>query len=185
MKSHDPSQLSDRKLQTLRRIKRFAISRDDLEKARDFALEVMDRDVRYGGKDETLRVALDTAVRVAYARPFTKNNPGLREDVGRCLSSSVLNVLSDREREFHDAVVASRNTTYAHSDAEIRDLNLTINKREGAVSSMSHDQRHPFRPMPDDQLRTLIHICDKLRAHLQQLEFKLANELDEGDYNAR
>lgn len=163
---------------------RILLAMEDLQQARSFGLVLQEAstgdampDPSDGSQDQqrqqTIRVALEIALVVAYARPFTqqRDRHGAREqpltDILDCLEDSELN----RHEHFVSVV---RNQEYAHSDASRRDIAWHEYLAPSGKRVPFPIMRNTFAPISESALRGLVGICEKL---IQRLLEKRESEL--------
>lgn len=146
----------------LRLYRRLWLARLDLEEAAAILNELLaqriplPRSKPAGG----LLLALNTALVVAYARPFVNSRGNSVAD--RVVPGSLLRVLNSAERELHETLIAQRNKEVAHSDADFLDLFLEVfPEGDGAILKATR------QPMKRVALRTLQRILLKLDREIE------------------
>lgn len=157
----------------LRLYRRLYIARIDLEEARATVDDLLARRIAIprSKPPSALLLAMNTALVVAYARPFVQSR-GQSETAEKTVPGILLRGLTAREREIHDALIVMRNKEIAHSDADVLDMSLDLfEDGDGAIFKSS---REPFRrPVLRSIARlvgklecALLHRCDELRLEL-------------------
>src|ERR1044071_849943 len=136
-------------------LKRLVISFHDLTEARQFLNKLLglNAEAPPAAGDTLVRKALETALVVSYARPFSGNRGA--PDVTRDMPDELLSDLTPEQRRVHDHIVELRNKEFAHSDAERSDVNVFVGRwADGRplASPVSNVTRAPLRI---DELRTL------------------------------
>lgn len=147
----------------LKLYRRLWLSRLDLEEAKGIAAELLLRKIPLprSRPPSGLLLALNTALVVAYARPFV-NSRGVSV-AEKAVPGSLLRVLSSEEREFHEALVDIRNKEVAHSDADFIELFIELN--DGGDGGILRATRQPLkRPA----IRALIRMIEKIDGEIDR-----------------
>lgn len=113
---------------------RLTVWREDLGYATYFAAFLLKKGWHFDPWDKKIRwptymqqAAFTTALVAAYCRPFVETRNG-------AVLSMKLAPYTDRERELHDKLRSLRNTLYAHSDIELRQVRpASFNGRGTAI----------------------------------------------------
>ncbi len=127
-------------------------------------------------KHSTLRDALETAIRVAYAIPFVESRTGTDGGVLSKLPLCYLKILTKPERALHDQIVRERQQMYAHADS--RHFRSEIEIRD---DSWSHRLDSPDF-FSCSTLRQVEMLSEKLRLHFDQEFHRLIDRLENGVY---
>jgi len=163
-----------------RRFKRLAISLSDLTSAAAFASAIDSASLYSQPHAEHNRVliGLTTALVVSYSRPFSKNNPGSTFAATRSLSDAfVAKYLPNQdERDIHDKVLTLRDRQFAHSDADVFNINI-------ALHAGGARWRHDFvtTPLPRAEFDALRRAIDNLTIGIHKEQDELAKQLPAND----
>ena len=153
--------LSERE-KDLRLYRRLWLSRIDLEEAKVMTAELIARKISIPRTKPPsgLLLALNTAIVVAYARPFVSSRG---ESIAeKAVPGSLLRVLSSEEREFHDRLAELRNKEVAHSDADFIELAIEVfPEGDGGVL------RATRQPLRRPALRVLLRMIEKLEREIE------------------
>jgi hypothetical protein len=157
----------------LRLYRRLWIAGDDLDEARSIIEEVFKSKLRRprSKKPSPLLIALTTALVVAYARPFV-NSRGPSNIADRTVPGKLLQTLTSKERQLHDAILDMRNREVAHSDAEFLELTIELfPSGDGVISRVSRDPLsrlglHMLHRMINKLTDEIELRCDELRGGL-------------------
>lgn len=101
-------------------INRSKISFDDFKECLAFLRALNEPDIDGSPFSRTKKRALLIAAVVAYARPFTANRKGFRNNTAPSLERSAIETLSEDMRVLHEKLIALRNRVVAHSDADAK-----------------------------------------------------------------
>lgn len=148
---------------SLRLYRRLWLSRMDLEEAKNIANELLTRRIPLprSKPPSGLLLGLNTALVVAYARPFVSSRGASIAE--RAVPGSLLRILNTDERQFHDALIDLRNKEAAHSDADY--IELSIELFEGGDGGILRATRQPLR-LP--AIRTLTRMIDKIDNQIEE-----------------
>jgi hypothetical protein len=105
--------------------------------------------------------ALNSAMIVAYCRPFSGNDRG-RSDTLRSLPARFLNGLSTEELEVHQTALSDRNRLLAHSDSEAWNMRPFFFKSGSAKPMLLPLHRDVRAPLVHDPVDVLQRLCGKL-----------------------
>lgn len=106
----------------LRQFYRLLMSYNDFKQANEIATYILDEKLHDNvSKNRVLIEALNCAMIVAYARPFSGNDQKIEIKIPD-LPENILNGLTDEELEIHNVVLEDRNKVLAHSDSEAHSL---------------------------------------------------------------
>lgn len=161
-------------------LRRLVISYWDLDQAKQFARQILIREWRDDSDEvgEVLHRALNTALLIAYSRPFTQNDRGRRGAVGT-LPEKIVRVFGPGEAAFHKKIVGPgglRNSVYAHSDSESHGLKIRVADVGGMPWAIptKHD---PFAPLPKAKVELLDRMIDKLTARTLEEKQRIQSTL--------
>lgn len=149
--------------QDLRLYRRLWLARIDLQEAKSVAGELLERKIPLpcSNLPSGLLLGLNTALVVAYARPFVGSRGTSVAE--RAVPGSLLRGLTSQEREFHQAVLEMRSKEVAHSDADI--LELVIELYDGGDGGILRATRQPMR-LP--AIRALARMIDKIDREIDE-----------------
>lgn len=149
--------------QDLRLYRRLWLARIDLQEAKSVAGELLERKIPLPRSNlpSGLLLGLNTALVVAYARPFVGSRGTSVAE--RAVPGLLLRVLTSQEREFHQAVLEMRIKEVAHSDAGI--LELVIELYDGGDGGILSATRQPMR-LP--AIRALARMIDKIDREIDE-----------------
>lgn len=162
-----------------RLLKRIVISQWDLGQARDCIAEILDRRLHESREDRALWKGMNTAFIVAYCRPFTKNyDQGDSEHPALpTLPKEYLDVLTDDQRQVHNALKRARDQDQAHSDEEATTVTVRVSDTGLAVPS----GRNPLAPWTPDELQKAKGVIEALYEKLDEESQRIVQTLDPGD----
>ena len=125
----------------------------DFQQAHAIATIILEENLheKYPREHSIKLEALNSAMVVAYSRPFSGNR-GIPDLPGRFIRH-----LSESEKEMHDAILADRNTTIAHSDSEawnMRPHYVDIGGKHILVP-LHHGVHRPFLRKPTERISRL------------------------------
>jgi hypothetical protein len=130
----------------VRLFRRLLVSYNDFEQSSHLSSHILNAKLhdRYPEQDRHVLQALNCAMIVAYARPFSINRGS--SNTLPSLPSRFLKTLAHDERELHRIVIRDRNEVLAHSDASAWNLRLGfIRTGERAIlAPIHHDTRAPL-----------------------------------------
>ncbi len=166
---------------------RLLISYNDFKHAADVAHLYLngdfdvDREEWDGGDYYERRVtgeAMNGAMIVSYARPFSGNDKAVKEKIpdipGRYLRS-----LNENELRVHKNIISARNKKVAHSDSEAWEMvphQLEMDEGRRKVVPVCNDT---LRPLPKEDIRTLLSICDTFMSAIIDERKELEKQLNE------
>lgn len=172
------SKLSTEVRGKIKQFYRLLMSYSDFNQANQIATRIMDEKLhRNGCEDRILLEALNSAMVVAYARPFSGNDKNAETKIND-LSTKYLKGLSRDEKEIHDIVIEDRNQVIAHSDSEARDYRIqvmTLNEKK-ILTPWSDDTR---APLTEEALMIFIKLSENMREITYEKRMKLEPELYE------
>ena len=135
---------------TVRLFRRLLLSYNDFKQLAHISSYILTAKLHdsYSEKDRHLLQALNCAMIVGYARPFSGNEgspvmlPGLPE--------RFLKPLTPEERDLHNVVMKDRNEVLAHSDSAAWNLRLSVMRSPGRamLAPVHHDTAAPLNEQP-------------------------------------
>jgi hypothetical protein len=131
----------------IRLFRRILVSYNDFKQATDISSHILEAKLHYDypKRDQHILQALNCAMIVAYARPFSGNRGS--KTMLPALPERFLDGFTSEERELHGAVMGDRNQLLAHSDHSAWHLRLSV-MRSSAHNPMlvplHHDVRAPL-----------------------------------------
>jgi hypothetical protein len=173
-----------------RRIKRILISYLDISDAQiyashllrhkyhgDYLNTLVDSDEEYVdflGSDEFQNMkALTTALIVSYSRPFTRNEA--KESAIPSLPNRFLKSYDSFEMDLHNKILNLRNKAFAHSDADLFKIDLSISEDNEKVYLSPRYHECPEELFTQDELKLFQRMVDKLldasRKHLHDIAY--------------
>ena len=146
----------------MRLYRRLWLARLDLEEAKSVADELLARKIPLPRSKQPsgLLLGLNTALLVAYARPFVSSRGASVAE--RAVPGSLLRVLTSDERQFHEALIDVRNKEVAHSDADY--VELSIELYDGGDGGILRATRQPLRRVA---IRALSRMIDKIDREIE------------------
>lgn len=166
---------------------RLLISYNDFRHAADIAHYYLEGDyevdrVEWDGGDyykrRVIGEAMNCAMIVAYARPFSGNDKAALEKIAD-LTGRYVRHLDERGREVHDLIIKDRNSRMAHSDSDAwqmipQVLELGIGRK--LVAPVHNDTREP---LSKDDIRTLMSNCDIFMASIIAARQELEKQIED------
>ncbi len=156
-----------------KQIKRILISEDDIQDAGNYAYqllkheyhnpEYLDRiedpkeDFLNSDDYENMR-ALTTALIVSYSRPFTRNEGN--DSAIPSLPNKFLSNYNALEMDLHNKILNLRNRAFAHSDAELFNIELSKSKYDGMIYPVFLE--YPIEFFTKDELKLFQEMIEKL-----------------------
>jgi hypothetical protein len=144
-------------------LRRLILSSIDMEQAIEFSKyllqngpwSVTNKDAR------TLSRALQTAMIVAYVRPFSGNH-GKSHTQGS-LNLDLANRFNQEERTLHQRMIDLRHKVFAHTDSEVRDLRVSVEDFLGEPMALP-TSHNPFVLMETHEIQAFNNLATKLQA---------------------
>ena len=164
-------------------LRRLIITQNDLSQAKAFLAYIKRSGLLEpnGSQDRLIRLALDTAMLIAYSRPF-KSGKRSQSSVPSTITGNYMNVLTEEEKELHRHLLDRRSAEYAHSDAEAYNVKIFMTDApELPFDFMIHEFRNPHIPIPREQMEKIEVMIDKLYAFALEKSRKLTEELSSAD----
>ncbi len=165
----------------IRLLRRILVSYNDFKQAAEISSHILEAKLHrdYPEKDRELLQALNCAMIIAYARPFSGNS-GSKTTL-KALPARFLSVLTSDERALHQVVLQDRNQCLAHSDHCAWNLRLSFVRPSGhapMLVPLHHDVRAPLDKRPTLMLKTMAHkLMEAVSAERSTLEKELADAL--------
>jgi hypothetical protein len=122
---------------------------------------------KYPEESYVILEALNCSMIMAYCRPFSGNDARRGKNRIPDLPARLLSVLSDDEREVHDAVMADRNQVLAHSDSEALQVEPVV-QVVGGKPMVIPVKNWGLAPLTEEATRVFNAAAEKL--HLVTLE---------------
>jgi hypothetical protein len=150
---------------------RAHISKRDFEEAESYLRSYQ------SNLSEPVRKALLVAAVVAYARPFTANDPGHNNASTPMLSVKLQKLLTSIEWELHDRLITLRHEAIAHSAfarrpaQRIKDVESGFMVRSKSFDILSEELN----------LNLFLKLCTKLHSHCLDLLYNLNRTLNSGE----
>jgi hypothetical protein len=147
----------------------------------DYIIEHELHKKRFRGKGQIrweskiLLESLNCAMIIAYCRPFCAKERAAKATIPR-LGTSILKVLSTREKEVHDVVMKDRNRVLAHSDSSGWNLEPHVLEvlNHKALIPLADDPKAPLNTKSTKLLRNM---SSKLREAVFEKRMTLEKEL--------
>lgn len=121
--------------------------------------------------DTTVRQALVTSVIVAYGRLFAPSKS--RGDVPGQLPGAFANGLTPEERKLHKRIIALRSKEFAHSDADIADLRITVRPEYMGGVLLPTSRRLRSHSVSDADLTAVDGLFTKVHVYLYEEMMRL------------
>lgn len=169
---NDSTLATDALVEERKLFKRLVIASNDLAHAAQFAQAILKRGLHSLTEepDRYLLAGMTTALVVAYWRSFTSNR-GTAEAV-KSLPEASLGEFTDEEKQLHQRVGNLRNTAFAHSDAGVMRVRVSIRQfNEVRFAIPSHWD--PHRSLTKADVVTLSTIIEKLRRYILQEHLRI------------
>lgn len=146
---------------------RANISRKDFAEAEAYLRAYSDE------LSETLRRALLVAAILAYARPFTSNDSGIKGLATVRLTGNPKRILSSEEFRLHERILGLRNEAVAHSDYDRKPTWFIERLWRG-----SRNRSKPFDVLAETiPIDTFLAMCMKMWNHCTGTLYRLGREL--------
>jgi hypothetical protein len=146
----------------VRLFRRILVSYNDFKQAAEISTHILSERLHddYPEKNRHLLQALNCAMIVAYARPFSGNKGA--ENMLPELPDRFLGGFSSEERGLHDVVMKDRNEALAHSDVAAWNLRLSVIRSPGRamLAPLHHDT---MAPLDEEPTRMFNRMAIKLR----------------------
>lgn len=160
--------------------KRLVISHWDLQHAQRFAELILNRNLldSSDAMDKDLLHALNTALIVAYCRPFSENVH--TSNTRAMLPDSYLRDFSYSEKALHKHVYYLRNKGMAHSDSEAHGVRVIVNDLAGTKIATPTGW-DPHVPLSKTALEMLLRMAEKLIAKISEERLRIQSLLPTGE----
>ncbi len=164
-------------------LKRLVLSYWDFDQAKQFANHILMRGWQDDSDevDKVIHRALNTALLIAYSRPFTHNDKGKPGKVCS-LPDKITKVFETDEAALHKVIVGRnglRNSVYAHSDSEPHELKIRVTNLGGTPLAVpiKHD---PFEPLAKAKVKMLSKMIEKLLSRILEEKVRIQSALPIG-----
>ena len=114
--------------------------------------------------------ALNTSLIISYSRPFTRNDG--QSSAIPSLPSRTLKYYNKKEAELHNKILKLRNRAFAHSDADLFDVNLTLHReylipffQEYPLEYFSKEELIQFEEMVEKLFRVFAEFIESIFEH--------------------
>ena len=163
-----------------RLFKRIVVSSVDLQQAGECAHHILRLGLHSSTdrEDRSLLKCLNTALVIAYTRPFSGNKGSA--DVRKRLPSEYLDVLSDEQRQLHDELLRIRDQDQAHSDAGGLDMTVRVS-RVGSILMAIPIRRNAIAPLAKGTVEQAVELIDCLQGKLAEEHVRIQETLKEGE----
>ena len=160
--------------------KRLVISHWDLQHAQRFAELILNRNLLDSSDalDKDLLHALNTALIVAYWRPFSDNEP--TSDTRAMLPNSYLRDFSSSEKALHKHIHHLRNKGMAHSDSEAHGVRVIVNDLAGTKTTIPTGW-NPHVPLSKADVEMLFRMIEKLMVKISEEHLRIQALLPIGE----
>ena len=155
--------------------KRLVISYWDLEQARLFAQLILKQNPK---PDKDMLRALNTALIIAYWRPFSDNEPAT--DTTAMLPTRYLNSFSPSEKTLHGHLRNLRNKAIAHSDSEAHRIHVCVHNYAG-IKTCSPTGRNLLL-LSTTKVERLLGMTEKLLEEVSNEWQRICNLLRLGEF---
>lgn len=169
--------LTDREKKQFRRLVLTSI---DLEQASSWGRYILennlwDESVR---SNKDLARGLQTAMIVAYIRPFSGNNK--TKDTLHRPMLPLKSVLTDKQWNLHKCIHNKRNTVFAHSDSEVRDLDISVSDINGQKSALPISN-NPYVMRNEGEIRDFLNLVETVSGVVSDRIIELQEKLSSND----
>lgn len=163
-----------------RQLRRLILSADDLAQARRIAEYILEMGLYREKTDQDAIVGrgLQMAAIVSYARPFS-GNYSFEHTVGQ-LAEIHLNDLTEPPRAIHERMLRLRNRALAHTDADVRDLDVRIIDWMGKPTSLP-TSHNPFASLPADEWQRFLTVVGKIESSVSDAIIETQRDMTPGD----
>jgi len=166
--------------ETHRKLRRLILSQDDVRQASEIARYILEHDLWDETKWSDSRIigrGLQNAMVVSYIRPFSGNS-----DTRHTLTRPNIGIdklLTESEWQSHQEIKRMRDTVFAHTDAELRDLSLVIHQvgENATAKAISHN---PYVMKSKQAIESFLSLFDRVLCLLSEKTIKLQRELEVG-----
>jgi hypothetical protein len=165
----------------IRLFRRILVSYNDFKQATDISSHILEAKLHYDypKRDQHILQALNCAMIVAYARPFSGNRGS--KAMLRALPERFLDGFTSEERQLHKVVLDDRNQLLAHSDDSAWHLRLGVmrsSEHNPMLVPIHHDVRAPLDEKPTRMFNVMsLKLMDAAFAERRILEKELVDLL--------
>lgn len=147
----------------VRLLRRILASHNDFKQAAEIASHILDAKLHrdYPERDRHLLQALNCAMIVAYARPFSGNRGS--KTMLPALPQRFLSGLATEELALHKIVIKDRNEVLAHSDHSAWRLRLSVVKSSGRRPMLAPIHQDVRAPLDEKHTQIFSDMARKLR----------------------
>ena len=174
---HGEAMLTEREKKQFRRLILTSI---DLEQASSWGHYILENNLwdETKSSNKDLARGLQTAMIVAYIRPFSGNNK--TEDTLHKPMLPLKNILTDEQWNLHKCIHKKRNTVFAHSDSDVRDLEISVSDINGQKFALpiSHN---PYVMRNQSELRDFLDLVETVRGVVSDRIIELQEKLSSND----
>jgi hypothetical protein len=165
------------KEEKVRLLRRILVSYNDFKQAAHISSHILAPKLHrdYPEKDRHILQALNCAMIIAYARPFSGNRGS--KTMLAALPERVLNAFTTDERVLHQVVMKDRNELLAHSDQRAWCLRLSVIKSSGRTPMLVPLHRDTAAPLDEKHTRMFNGMAHKLMETLFAERRALEKEL--------
>ncbi|MCD4666036.1 MAG: hypothetical protein K8R68_12265 [Bacteroidales bacterium] len=170
------TELSDEARGKLKQFYRLLMSYNDFKQANQIAERILEEKLHDNiAKNRVLIEALNCAMIVAYARPFSGNDQKVEVRISD-LPENFLKDLSCEEKELHKVVIEDRNKVLAHSDSDAHKLRpqAWVLNGEKVLMSWSSGTK---APLTEEAAKSFAALSEKLRERAYERRMELEQEL--------
>jgi hypothetical protein len=159
--------------------KRLVISHWDIQHAQRFARLILNRNLfdSFDASERDLLHALNTALIVAYWRPFSENKS--TSDTWAVLPDSYLHDFSPSEKTLHEHIHRLRNKGMAHSDSEAHGVRVIVSDFAGRKTAIPTGW-NPHVPLSKADVEMLLGMTEKLMARISEEHLRIETLLPIG-----
>ena len=197
MPTDSETQESLRQRAERRNLGRLHIAASDLYQAYELAEILYERAVQEEAEENTaatdvaseaeedfrrrraVAIGLETAMIIAYCRPFLNSSGGRAGQVAYRLGARYLRAYDEHERKLHDRLIDRRNSEVAHSDGDAYSLMLTVSQIAGH-SLATPIMRNPFPLVHLDAVIALRSMIPKLLSAIANEQRRLHAQIEPG-----
>lgn len=169
--------LTDREKKQFRRLVLTSI---DLEQASSWGHYILENNLwdESVSSNKDLARGVQTAMIVAYIRPFSGNNK--TEDTLHRPMLPLKSVLTDEQWKLHKCIHNRRNTVFAHSDSDVRDLEISVSNINGQkfVLPISNN---PYVMRNEGELRDFLDLVETVSGAVSDRIIELQEKLSSND----
>lgn len=163
-----------------KKYRRLILTSIDLEQASSWGNCILENNLcdESISSNKDMARGLQTAMIVAYVRPFSGNNK--TEDTLQRPMLSLKSILSDEQWNLHNCICNKRNTVFAHSDSDVRDLEVSVININGQMSILpiSHN---PYVMQNESELRDFLNLVKKVHEVVSDKIVELQEKLSSND----